>query len=174
VVVIRAVQSPTLAPASGPSRWDWDALRRRARAEAKRVMADEHDAEDAVQEAMVRAWRRRRACRSPERPESWLRTIARNEALRVLERRASAPAAIDCEDEPPELLSDSVEEGLVRRVSVDQALAQLDEADRQLIRLRYSLDLSDVVIAKRLGIAEATVRVRLHRVRKRLRTLIED
>ena len=138
------------------------------------MIADEHDAEDAAQEAIIRAWCRRRACRSPERPEPWLRTIARNEALRALERRGRLPLAIDCEDRQPQLPSEGVEDGLVRRVSVDQALEQLDEADRQLVKLRYSLDLSDVVIAKELGIAEATVRVRLHRVRKRLRMLIED
>lgn len=166
--------STTRAPASDPARWNWDALRRRARVEARRLMADEHDAEDAAQEAIIRAWRRRRACRSPERPEAWLRTIARNEALRALERRAGQPAAIDCEDAIWELPSEGVEEALLRRVSVNQALARLDEADRELVKLRYSFDLSDVVIAERLGIAEATVRVRLHRVRKRLRTLIED
>ena len=103
-----------------------------------------------------------------------MRMIARNEALRQLERMSRAAAAIDCEDAGSGLLSDGHEDGLLRRVSVDQALAQLGEADRQLVRLRYSLDLSDVVIAKKLGIAEATVRVRLHRVRKRLRMLIED
>jgi len=42
------------------------------------------------------------------------------------------------------------------------------------VQLRYSLDLSDVAIGEALGIAEATVRVRLHRIRKRLRKIIED
>jgi RNA polymerase sigma-70 factor, ECF subfamily len=137
-------------------------------------MADAHDAEDAAQEAMIRAWRGRGTCRSPEAPEAWLRTIARNEAFRQLERSTRVEVAIDCEDPRAGLPSEGHEEGLIRRVSIDQALAQLDEADRRLVRLRYSFDLSDVVIATRLGIAEATVRVRLHRVRKRLRTLIED
>jgi len=137
-------------------------------------MADEHDAEDAAQEAMIRAWRRHGACRSPEAPEPWLRTIARNEALRQLERDAGRVAAIDCEADWSDVPCEGDEEGLLRRLTVNQALAHLDEVDRRLVKLRYSLDLSDVVIANKLGIAEATVRVRLHRVRKRLRTLIED
>jgi RNA polymerase sigma factor (sigma-70 family) len=137
-------------------------------------MADDHNAEDAVQEAMIRAWRRRGACQSPDAPEPWLRTIARNEALRQLERiNRPTPPAGDISE--PDLLSfDGPEEGLVRRLSVEQALAHLDEEDRRLIRLRYSLDFSDVAIAGMSGIAEATVRVRLHRVRKHLRPLIED
>jgi RNA polymerase sigma-70 factor, ECF subfamily len=169
------VESTTRAPAFlDPQRWDWEALRRRARAEAGRIVPDDHDAEDAAQEAMIRAWRRRRACRSPDAPEPWLRTIARNEALRELERKARGAAAIDCEGEPSQVPCEGPEDGLLRRLIVDQALAELDEEDRRLVKLRYSLDLSDVVIAKKLGIAEATVRVRLHRVRKRLRLLIED
>jgi RNA polymerase sigma-70 factor (ECF subfamily) len=155
-------------------RWNWAALRSRARMEAGRVVADEHDAEDAAQEAMVRAWRRRRACRSPEAPEPWLRTIARNEALRQLERTARAADRFAGEAERPDVISDGPEEGLLRRLSVDDALAQLAEEDRRLVQLRYSLDLADVVIAEKLGIAEATVRVRLHRARRRLRDLIED
>jgi RNA polymerase sigma factor (sigma-70 family) len=64
--------------------------------------------------------------------------------------------------------------GLLRRLSVDDALAGLTEEDRRLVRLRYALDLSDVAIGEMLGIAGATVRVRLHRIRKRLHKLVED
>lgn len=163
----------TRAPASADAPWDWDDLRRRARAEARRVVADDDDAEDAAQEAVMRAWRRRRACRSPEAPESWLRTIARNEALRHLERAARFDRSTG-DDRSPDVPSEWLEDGLVTRLSIDQAVAQLNEEDRRLIGLRYSLDLSDVDIGAVLGIAEATVRVRLHRVRKRLRPLIED
>jgi RNA polymerase sigma-70 factor, ECF subfamily len=168
------VRSPTRPRASLDPGWDWDALRSRARAEARRIVADEHAAEDAAQEAMIRAWRRRGACRSSEAPEPWLRTIARNEALRQLARDATRPSAIDCEAGWPNVPWNGDEDGLLARLSVEQALARLSEGDRCLVKLRYSLDLSDVAIANRLGIAEATVRVRLHRVRKRLRTLIGD
>jgi RNA polymerase sigma-70 factor (ECF subfamily) len=146
----------------------------RAFAEARRVVVDEQDAEDAVQEAMIRAWRRRRACRSPEAPEPWLRSIARNEALRELARSGRDAGRIDGERESRDVRSEAPEERLLRRLSVSDALAQLKDDDRRLVQLRYFLDLSDVDIAERLGIAEATVRVRLHRIRKRLRPLIED
>jgi RNA polymerase sigma-70 factor (ECF subfamily) len=136
------------------------------------VVSDEDDAEDAAQEAVIRAWRRRGACRSPEAPEPWLRQIARNEAFRYLERAARVEWKSG-DDRSPDVPSEWPEDGLVTRLSVDQALAQLDEEDRRLVRLRYSLDLSDVDIGEMLGIAEATVRVRLHRVRKRLRPLID-
>jgi RNA polymerase sigma-70 factor (ECF subfamily) len=168
------VPSATRAPASQEPGWDWASLRRRARAEARRLVADEDDAEDAAQEAMVRAWRRRLACRSPEAPERWVRTIARNEALRQRERSARAADRSDGENGQPEVLSDGPEEGLLRRLSVEDALAGLTEEDRRLVRLRYALDLSDVAIGELMGIAGATVRVRLHRIRKRLQGLIED
>jgi RNA polymerase sigma-70 factor (ECF subfamily) len=136
------------------------------------VVADEDAAEDATQEAMIRAWRRRRACRSPHAPEPWLRSIARNEALRELERRARAADRTDGENGEPDVPSDGYEEGVLRRLTVDHAVAQLAEEDRLLVRLRYSLDLPDVDIASELGIAESTVRVRLFRIRKRLRELL--
>ena len=164
----------TRGPASPEPGWDWASLRRRAQAEARRLGADEHDAEDATQEAMVRAWRRRRACRSPDAPEPWVRTIARNEALRQRERSARAADRTDGENGQPEVPSDGPEERLLRRLSVEHALAGLTEEDRRLVGLRYALDLSDVAIGEMLGIAGATVRVRLHRIRKRLHNLIED
>jgi RNA polymerase sigma-70 factor (ECF subfamily) len=138
------------------------------------VVADDDAAEDAAQEAMIRAWRQRRACRSPHAPEPWLRSIARNEALRELERNARVAERTNGENGEPEVPSEGHEEGVLRRLVVDNAVSQLAEDDRLLVRLRYSLDLPDVEIAAKLGIAETTVRVRLFRVRKRLRELIKD
>ena len=124
---------------------------------------------------MIRAWRQRRACRSKDSPGPWLRQIARNEALRLVQRDLAHPLErLDGENEQRDVGSDGLEERAVRRLSVDQALAQLTEEDRQLVQLRYRLDLSQVAIAEALGIAEATVRVRLHRIRKRLRALMGE
>jgi RNA polymerase sigma-70 factor (ECF subfamily) len=144
--------------------WDWDRLRRQCEREARRLLADTHDAEDAVQEAMARAWRRRHRCRSPERPLPWFLQITRNEAFRVIaskrpvERDTREWATVD-----PEI------DRAVLRVDVHRALARLPVRDRTLAGLRYGEDLAQTRIAALLDTPEGTIRVQLHRLRKRLR-----
>ena len=66
--------------------WDWTLIRTRCRAEALRILRRPHDADDAVQEALARAWRSRHACRNPEAPIPWCLQITRNEAIRIIGR----------------------------------------------------------------------------------------
>jgi len=133
------------------------------------------EAEEAVQEAMARAWTRRHACRTPDAPLPWVLQITRNEAKRQLERRARLAGreiVVTHELEP-----EADDEGLARtaaRVTVEQALQRLDGTDRDVIRLRYGEDLTQAEVARRLGMPEGTVKVRLHRARGRLRTLLEE
>ena len=133
------------------------------------------DAEEAVQEALARAWLRRDACRSPEAPLPWMLEITRNEARRLLVRRARrrsrevvAPPALDPDGEDDDLV------GAATRVSVEQALGTLADGDQRLLRLRYAEDLTQVEMARRLGVPEGTVKVRLHRARRRLRGLLAE
>ncbi len=159
------------APAPPNPAWDWAGLRRSAGLEARRLLRDPHDAEDAAQEAMIRAWRQRESCLCPDAPEGWLRQIARNEALRQHGR------VVAHETEPlPErdAAVDGPEDRLVEQLYLDGVLRSLRGQDRLLVLLRYKLDLPDVAIAQRLGIAESTVRVRLHRLKKELRVLIRE
>ncbi len=165
------MESAARAPAPPNPAWDWAGLRRSAGLEARRLLRDPHDAEDAAQEAMIRAWRQRESCRSPDAPEGWLRQIARNEALRqhgrVLAREAEPLPEHEATAEAPE-------DRLVERLYIDEVLHSLRGQDRLLVLMRYKLDLPDVAIAERLGIAESTVRVRLHRLKKELRVLIRE
>jgi RNA polymerase sigma-70 factor, ECF subfamily len=133
------------------------------------------DAEEAAQEALVRAWLRRDSCRSPAAPLPWLLEITRNEARRLIGRQAQrqshelfapSPLEPDCEDR--ELA------GTALRVSVEQALSTLADGDRRLLRLRYAEDLTQTEVARRLGVPEGTVKVRLHRARRRLRGLLAE
>ena len=103
------------------------------------------EAEEAAQEALVRAWLRRDSCRSPSAPLPWLLEITRNEARRLGGRQArrsshelaaALPLEPDCEDR--ELA------GTALRVSVEQALGTLADGDRRLLRLRYAEDLTQV------------------------------
>jgi len=133
------------------------------------------EAEEAAQEALVRAWLRRDSCRSPGAPLPWLLEITRNEARRLHGRQArrgtheltaSPELEADCEDR--ELA------GAALRLSVEQALETLADGDRRLLRLRYAEDLSQSEVARRLGVPEGTVKVRLHRARRRLRGLLSE
>jgi RNA polymerase sigma-70 factor (ECF subfamily) len=152
--------------------WDWAGLRSRCFREAVRVLP-RADAEEAVQEALVRAWLRRDACRSPEAPLPWLLEITRNEARRLHGRQARR-ATRELDDATTPAPEQDELTGTADRVSVEQALDTLAAADRQLLRLRYADDLTQSEVARRLGVPESTVKVRLHRARRRLRGLLAE
>ena len=50
----------------------------------------------------------------------------------------------------------------------------LADGDRRVLHLRYAEDLTQAEVARRLGLPEGTVKVRLHRARGRLRRVLED
>jgi RNA polymerase sigma-70 factor, ECF subfamily len=154
--------------------WDWAALRARCLREARRVLPGA-EAEEAVQEALMRAWTRRHACRSPDAPLAWVLEITRNESRRLLARRARRPGAPEGRSGPrePEAEDDELL-STTTRVTVEQALARLEDSDRRVLRLRYADDLTQAEVARRLGLPEGTVKVRLHRARGRLRTMLEE
>src|SRR4051812_37838655 len=70
-----------------PTSWDWAELRSYCFSQALQVVGNRESADEAAQEAIVRAWRHRDSCRQPERPFGWLRQIAHNEAVRLAARR---------------------------------------------------------------------------------------
>jgi RNA polymerase sigma-70 factor, ECF subfamily len=128
-----------------------------------------------VQEALARAWTRRDSCRTPEAPLPWVLEITRNESRRLIERRARRQLRLPVEPTPtdPEVEDDALT-GTTTRVSVEQALERLEDADRRMLRLRYADDLTQAEVARRLGVPVGTVKVRLHRARGRLRRLLEE
>lgn len=124
------------------------------------------DAEDIAQDALLRAWRRRSTLRDSSRREEWLGTIVRNEAYRQYSRVRPDPV------EEVEGFEGEEDEGIlstVERADLHAALERLDARERELIRLRYGEDLTQAAIARRLGLPDGTVKVRLHRVRHKLR-----
>lgn len=153
--------------------WNWGDLRGRCRSEALRLLRDPEAADEAAQEAMTRAWRQRAKCHNPSHPGPWVAQIARNEALRLWHREERHRQHVGEFMEEP-IQPDSLEDQLIRRVSVRQALATLTDEERRLVSLRYADDLAHPAIADLLGVPEGTVKVRLHRIRKRLATLMAE
>lgn len=135
---------------------------------AYRYASNPSEAEDIAQDALLRAWRRRSTLRDLGCRNQWLATIVRNEAFRQHARvRPDPTAAIE--------LSEGAEDervlAAVELADIHAALRLLSERDRRLLEMKYEEDLTQAMIARRLGIPEGTVKVRLHRARNRLRLL---
>lgn len=63
---------------------------------------------------------------------------------------------------------------MIDRVDVQRAVARLDPDEQILVALRYSRDYTQPELARTLNIPEGTAKVRLHRARKQLGTMIEE
>jgi RNA polymerase sigma factor (sigma-70 family) len=131
-------------------------------------------AEDAAQEALARAWVKWDRCREEERRTAWLCAIARNEALRLRAREYSRREVPLEEDDGPGVAQGEPEAAVADRLEVRRAVGHLKAVDRELVRLRYFEDLPHAEVAEHMGMTEATVRVRLHRLRRSLERELGD
>jgi RNA polymerase sigma-70 factor, ECF subfamily len=160
---VQAIAEVPLAEERTTEAHDFDALFREAGSGVFRTLfaytGGRRDiAEEAMAEAFARALARSGTIRDPV---AWIyRTAFRlaNEELRDARRRGPAPS--DAEAPPPEL------SGLI------DALRRLSPNQRAAIVLRHVLDLDVSEVARRMGTAAPTVRVHIHRGRKRLRELL--
>jgi RNA polymerase sigma-70 factor (ECF subfamily) len=122
-----------------------------------------------VQESLLRAWRKRSECKTPQDPEAWVAAIARREGLRVASRRLPQPVG---EASPVSAAITDETERALDRIRLAEALSVLSPVDRALVRLRYIEDLSHAEISRLMDMREPTVRVRLHRARAQVRDVI--
>jgi RNA polymerase sigma-70 factor (ECF subfamily) len=154
-----------------PPIWDWADVRALCLRETRRVLGTSSAADDAAQEATIRAWRHRGRCRTPARPDPWIATIARREAFRAVSARHDQSLGENFDAADPR----QHEAEFVDKLDLWRAVRALDGPDRRLLLGHYWQDLSNSELALELGIAESTVRVRLHRLRRQLRhTLVEE
>lgn len=139
------------------------------------IAGDAADAEEAAQDAFVKAHRALGRFRSGEPFRPWLLTIVANEARNrrrtrgrraALALRAADPGA---PGEDPEAVALANE----RRKRLLNAVEQLRDDDREVLACRYFLDLSEGETAAALGIARGTVKSRTHRALVRLQEALE-
>lgn len=132
------------------------------------------DAEEAAQDGFVKAWRALGRFRdgSPFRP--WLLRIVANEASnrrRSAGRRATLALRAAAE-EPSGGAAPSPEAALLtseQRATLLAAVEELPEDQRDVVALRYFLDLSEAEVAETLAIPQGTVKSRTARALERLR-----
>lgn len=138
---------------------------------ALRLTGCADDAADVAQEALVRLWQH--ADRIPEgKHRAWAARVARNSALDHLRRRRVRPERLPSnhpELPSPTPLPDALAEAEAFRAYLDAALDTLGEPYRSLVVLREVEDLSYAEMADALDLPLPTLKVYLHRARRRLR-----
>ena len=144
---------------------------------ALRLVGDEEDARDVVQEAYLRAYRGLKRFRGDARFTTWLYRITANCASTYLGKRARNRHEELPEDAP---LADSGLRGNPEanasqremREQLQEALSELPPRLRAVVVLRDIYDLPHESIAAELGISESAAKVRLHRARRKLREML--
>jgi RNA polymerase sigma-70 factor (ECF subfamily) len=147
---------------------------------ARAVLRDEHEAEDVMQDAFVRAYEHLHEFEGRARFSTWLTRIAVHEALARL-RRGKRQAPLDSHLEDPSMIT-APEASPEQRASdvelrdlLERAVAKLPDDFRAVFVLRAVEGMSGAETAECLGIPEETVKTRLHRARGRLQeTLLES
>ncbi|MHB8245234.1 MAG: RNA polymerase sigma factor [Acidimicrobiales bacterium] len=144
---------------------------------AYRLVGNEHDARDVMQETYLRAYRGLKRFRGDCAVTTWLYRITANSAARLLQRRARSATSIldesvDLADLRPERDPESAASASHERTQLVQALAGLPDTLRVVVVLRDIYDLSHREIARELGISQSAAKVRLHRGRRLLRERI--
>lgn len=137
------------------------------------LTGDREFAEDVVQEALLRAWRRPRVLdQSETSARAWLFTVARN--LVVDHARSARSRNEIVTDAPPERAIADQTDALLDAWLVSDALTALSREHRIVIVHSYYLGQSTAEIARELDIPDGTVKSRLHYALRALRLALQE
>ncbi len=144
---------------------------------ARRLVTDDEDARDVVQEAYLRAFRSIRRFRGDAQFSTWLYRITANCAsTQLVKRRRHRHDELDEEAAVPDLQPEhdpvAMADATSLRDRLEAAIAELPARLRAVVVLRDVYDLNHAEIADELGISESAAKVRLHRARRKLRTQV--
>jgi len=146
------------------------------------ITRDHPLAEDATQEAFMKAFEKITTLNEPKKFSSWVKSIAARSAIDIMRSRKRLSVIDDVSDyksedfifENPRFLPE--EEVLERefKKQLQQAIYSLNPIHRQIIVMRYYLDLNNQEIAGILDLPLGTVKSRLHRALKNLMVVVKN
>jgi len=142
---------------------------------ARRMLRDESEAEDVVQEALVRLWRNAGTLElGPHGLRPWLRRVVSNLSIDRLRSRMNTSVTDEVPETPvaPTQLSGIEEREMTARV--DQALRALPDRQRAALTLFHFEGLSQIEVGRMLGITDEAVESLLARARRTLKTALKD
>jgi RNA polymerase sigma-70 factor (ECF subfamily) len=170
------VQRALVDQAKRGDRDAFDALVRlvgdRCLAIAHRILRDVSLAEDAVQAALIVAWRELPGLRDPDRFEPWLHRILTNECYAEAGRRRRWSAQIRILPREGEQVAGGVH-AIDDRDQLERAFKRLTLEHRTVLVFHHYLDLPLPEVADRIGVPLGTVKSRLHQARLALRASLE-
>ena len=147
---------------------------------AYRMLGEAQEAEDAAQEAFLRAYANLSRYDPSRSFKTWVMSITSNHCIDRLRKRRLTWLSIDQEGMPPHPALVSVEAGPEesflneeRSEDMQMLLAQIPADYRLVVVLRYWYDMSYVEIAEMLETSESAVKSRLFRARQALAKLLE-
>lgn len=148
---------------------------RRLYAVAFGVVQNASEAEEIVQDVLLRAWRDRRKIRPPERLPGWLILSAKNRAVDALRRRRSEPLPDGSHFIPDESIpaAGAAIDAAVRSAAVRRALSDLPDHYRVALSLRYLEGMDCRSIESSMGLSPGALRGILARALEALRRVLK-
>ncbi len=144
----------------------------RVRSVALAILRDWSEAEDAAQEAYLRAFRQASSYRGEGPVGAWLCRIAVRSAHDALRRAGRQRRLLEVAKQPGDVQAEAgsvdPEEELRRRTEVDSALRTLPEDEREALVLKEVAGMTYREISESCGVPLGTVQSRIHRARQRL------
>jgi RNA polymerase sigma-70 factor (ECF subfamily) len=144
---------------------------------ALRMTGHQDAAADLVQAALVRAYAQLSRCREPDRFGAWLFRILANGCKDHLKARPRRDVSLDAEPSLVPPASNDPEQDLERaelRVALHEALRELNEEQRQAFLLKHVEGRSYEEMSEMLGQSVPALKMRVHRAREALRSILQE
>jgi RNA polymerase sigma-70 factor (ECF subfamily) len=133
------------------------------------MLGQREEAEDAVQEAAIKAWRNLHQLEDASVVRSWFFSIVANQCRSVRRGRWWSVVRLAAPEQP----KPGPEEEAVQRTDLERALRSLGPDDRLALYLRYYMDLPLNEVAAVLGITETAAKSRIHRAAQGLKPAVD-
>ena len=140
-------------------------------AAARLILRDPELARDAVQEALITAWRRMPGLRDPDRFDAWLYRLLVNASLDLARRRRRRVYEVELQPTDEPAVPDTAG-AFADRALLDEALADLQPGHRAVVVLHYYLGMPLPDVAQAVGIPLGTAKSRLHYALAAMRTTV--
>ena len=143
---------------------------------ALKVLKNRDDAEEMAQESFIKAYKSLHTFKGKAKFSTWLYRITYNNCISELRKRKmhfTSTDEIEVRDDESEINLDGIPEEN-RAKYVKAALEKLPEEEYTLVLLYYFEDQSIEEISKVTGLTDSNTKVKLHRARKKLYTILKD